>query len=209
MVDLTGKRVGARNRVSELRDRVSELHDRVSGVVALPYGKPAAGHFETVDRRIVRNAVTQPSGTLRLAYFRSEGAGQTVGNLRSVVAAAGTGTTLAKSGIYMLSTDTSTWTKVGETFSHATMWQSTGVRSPSLAASVTLDPRRLYAVATLWVGTGTAPALAGVTSTLGGALMGAADALSKWVTGQTDLPATIAAGSVVDGDGALAYVKGY
>ena len=161
-----------------------------------PYPTPGTNGTETVPRALLRatDQVQFVSGEIYLSYFRVD-SGLSVTQMGDYTGGTGAaGTTLAKKGLYRLNSDGSL-TRIA-TFSAGTLWNTPNVATGPHAfgeGAVLLNPATTYATADLFVGS-TPPKLIGIDGIA--SELGKGDVIAKKVTGQTDLPATIASGSL-------------
>jgi hypothetical protein len=154
----------------------------------------------TIPRRaIASNGVQTVNNIIRLTYFVSR-VGETVTQVRTLSGSqAAVGATLAKVGIY--SEDASgNLTLVGATANTTSLWGTvnTSYTTPLSSSFAKLRGVR-YAVGVLVVGTTTAPFLHGITLPVVASETAASPRMSGTYTA-SDLPSSIAAGSVVDGN---------
>lgn len=176
----------------------------------LPYGTArgaiSAPRMESLDRRIATTPVSLPSGTIVFTYWRPE-SGVAVGNFRNVVVTGSDDATFTKVGLYSIDAS-GNLTKIAETPSSTTSWNTASAgqsKSRTTNSTVTVSPINTYAVAHLFVGT-TPPLLAGI-KIANGTEAGTTDILGKILPGQSDLPAIVSSGSLVDGVGSLIYSR--
>lgn len=148
---------------------------------------------EVLPRHGVTTSAGLVSGTVHLGYLRARRTA-TVTQLRTGVDGTGSsGLTLARMGVYSVD-GSGDLTLAGQTASDTTLWNSTFTAyTKSLAASFQTTAGVAYAFAVLAVGTGM-PTLRGVQLSDYDAAY--APRLSGKLTGQSDLPASIPAGSV-------------
>jgi hypothetical protein len=182
-------------------------------------GPAITGAIETMSRDAIdpSSGAPQPStGTLGLTYFTADQT-LTVSNLTS--ASRGTaqaGATLARMALY--SVDASgNLTCIARTASDTTLWQTTntvytkaiadnGAATPNAITSVTLTSGQRYAFALLHVGATTTPAFAGKGGIAG--LAPLTPRRSGYVTGQTDIPASVTAATINGNTASGSYYYG-
>lgn len=155
--------------------------------------------FETMDRTWADMAVTTGSGNVKLSYFNAPYSFLCTG-CRSITSNTAAATvTLIRNGLYIVDFTTGALTLVAATANDPTQYTSIATSYPKLwTTPVQLVAGQRYAVAILFVGT-TAPTIGGRQPGGGfAAEMGLAPRLSGQQTGQSDLQATIAPGSIVD-----------
>jgi hypothetical protein len=152
----------------------------------------------TMPRYSVYYGVQPGTQNLRLTYITARRS-ETIGNVRTVCAGPGSSMTLNRIGIYSAAESDGSLTLVASTPSDTSMW-STGsntVYTKALSASFNKVRGSRYAVGVLSVATAT-PNLMGYVY-LPASEMAASTAeprITGFVSGQSDLPSTIAAGSI-------------
>jgi hypothetical protein len=152
----------------------------------------------TMDRReTVSAASTLSAGSLRLTYFTARKT-ETVANVRTITGTtAAAGATLCRVGVYSVAAN-GDLTLVASCASDTALWSATSTRyTKALSASFVKKRGQRYAVGCLVVGATTAPNVHGQSS-LHADEAGEAPRLCGVLTGQTDLPSSVAAGSVVN-----------
>lgn len=152
---------------------------------------------ETVPRLNVISNVGQGSQQLRLSYFSARRS-ETINNLRlatGTTAAAAT-PTLVRLGIYQ-DDGAGNLTLLGSTVNDTTLLAAASTSyTKALSAGVALSAAGRYAVGFLIVTAAALPTLAGVSAALPSAEWGQSPRLSGVVTAQSDLPSTVAVGSI-------------
>lgn len=158
---------------------------------------------ETFERLYATGNLQTGTGQLILTYFTARKT-ETINNVRTMTQSTGAGTpTLCKVGIYSVAAG-GDLTLVASTANDTTMWAGTfSGYTRALSSSWSKVAGQRYAFATLFVGT-TGPRLFGVSPALG-AEGGTAPRINGSVAGQSDLPASIAAGSVTNSQGFSVY----
>lgn len=163
-------------------------------------GNATLGEQWTVPNRTPGVALPKAaaSGTLLLAYFTARQAADVLTATVWVTTAQGATPTLGKMALF---TEASTGdiTNVAVTANDATMFDSTGAVSKAFTATYTLIPGQRYAFGVLAIGAGVGPTLvaAGGTGTDSeGLVLAATPRLAGVVTGQTDIPSSVATGSI-------------
>jgi hypothetical protein len=149
-------------------------------------------------RTIAQSTVSTGNGNLRLTYFVSR-IGETVTQVRTLSGTtAAVGTTLAKVGVY--SEDASgNLTLIGATANTTTLWATINTAyTTSLSSSFAKTRGVRYAVGTLVVGTTTSPTLQGITAPTVPVETSQQPRMSGLISGQTDLPSSITAASLLD-----------
>lgn len=177
------------------------------------YGNRAAGYAETMSRREANGSPALTSGTVYFTYFTSD-VTVTVGSMLAAARAGGApAPTLTRMGIYTVAPDgaltLAAWTVTSTTFfttgnnSYArALDTSTGLPSPY---QITRGTR--YAFAILQTGsTTTVPTGLGVAGIAGVTSLPPRSA--SLLTGQTDLPATVAAAGLATA-GSEFYIRAY
>lgn len=160
---------------------------------------------ETMSRFLARdNNVPLNSGAMALTYFTATKT-ETITKLITGVGNAGSGGTKSRMGVYAVNRATGALTSLLASTPAATTdrWNvsfqnpnSSGINNVgTLSSSWSKVAGTDYAIGLLFVGT-TAPNIIGGLLLAGGGDAGLAPRLSGLVTGQTDLPASVAAGSV-------------
>ncbi len=159
----------------------------------------------TIAREVSTSDAQITTGTLALTYFTARKT-ETIANVATITRGTAAATpTLCRIGIYEVDASDGL-TLVASTTNDTTMWASTFARySRGLQASFTKTAGKRYAVGVVYVGT-TGPRLSGCNP-----LIGAETAIAPRINGslasQTDLPPTIAAGSVTNSLGASLYTS--
>lgn len=150
----------------------------------------------TADRRFVDGAATMSTQTLRGSIFESRKT-ETYTKIRTRCSTIGGTPTLARVGIYTVAAN-GDLTRVAAAASDTAKLQSTNPEDWTLSSSYKLLAGKRYAIVALVVTSNTAPQLAAINPTTGGTIMAEAPRQSFSVAGQTDLPSSIAAGSLTD-----------
>jgi len=149
-------------------------------------------------RNIATNAATVGNTTLRLSYFTARKT-ETITTVLTTTGTVGTtsGATLARIGIYSVD-GSGNLTLVASTANDTTLWVSAATAyTKTLSASWSKVKGTRYALALLVVGGSTGLTFPG-TLTGSSAMLALAPRLSGLVASQTDLPSSIAVGSVTD-----------
>lgn len=160
----------------------------------------------TMRRKDVVSSASTGSGNLRLAYFTAK-KDRTITTTRTLVLSGGTAAgatpTLCRVGIFSVAAN-GDLTLIGSTPNDTALWAATNTRyTKALSASCAVIAGRRYAFGVLVVTGATAPTLAG-NSALVAAEAGESPRLGGLVSSQSDLPSSVAAGSVGD-TGQLVY----
>lgn len=166
------------------------------GNFALTVGLSYVSSGEEVLPRInAAGAATLVSGTIHLAYFTARKT-ETIGNLRSLASGTASATiTTAKMGVYSVAADGSL-TRVATTANDTALWGTTFTAfTKATTAPWAKVAGNRYAFAAIAVGS-TMPQIAAASINFADA--GLAPRIAAAVSGQSDLPATIAAGSIAD-----------
>lgn len=154
----------------------------------------------TMLRTVATGTSQQTAGVLRLSFFTARRDMPALTKLRSVCTTAGTGATLAKMGLYLVDAS-GNLTLIASCASDTALWTVANTRyEKTTAASYAIVAGQRLAFGVLQVG-GTAPTLAGRSmsgSTAAQTEFGLEPRLSATVSGLTDLPSSIAVGSLVD-----------
>lgn len=163
---------------------------------------PAGGEY-IFDRRMITTAAVAPStsGTLRLTYFRAA-VTETIGKIKLISGgtAAGATPTLARVGVYSEAAN-GDLTLVAAIASDTTLAASAGASyTRNLTAPWSKVRGQRYAVGVLFVTSAAMPTFPGIPGQAAGGLIGAEMATTpRWtasLAAQTDLPASIPAGSL-------------
>lgn len=157
--------------------------------------RPTSGQ-ETFSRHFAdSNTVAAASGTVKLVYFTAEEA-MTVASLKVVTGGtAATIPTLAKLGLYSVAGN-GDLTRIGITANDTALLTAANTEyTAALLASVAVTQGQRLAHAMIVTATGQ-PTMAGMVRAL--ALTGIGTRMYGQVSGQTDLPASISAGSVTN-----------
>jgi hypothetical protein len=155
------------------------------------------GESTLVRRMVSSSAVPTTNGTMRLTYFTARKT-ETVTQIRTISGAtAQVGATLCRVGIYSVD-GSGNLTLVGSIANDTTLWVAASTAyTRSLSASFTKTRGQRYAVAVLVVGSSTAPTMLGHLSLVTSEAV-VAPRLAGFAASQTDLPATVSVGSVLD-----------
>lgn len=152
----------------------------------------------TFDRRLAINFVTLTSGIVTMCYFTAQKS-ETVKSLGALsgTTAAGATPTLCKLGLYQADWTTGNLTLLASTANDTTLFAATDTNYTRAVTAPTPKVRgNRYAWAALVVTAAAAPTIIG-----GGSWATAltiAPRISGRLTGQTDLPASISAGSLTN-----------
>lgn len=158
---------------------------------------------ETVNRLLANTSANTSSGNLVLTYFTAR-KGETTANVRTLVGnGAAAGATLCRIGLYSVDGG-GALTLVASTANDTTLWSGTfGASTRAWTTPYTKVVGQQYALGLLFVGT-TGPKWYCALPVLG-TEMAMAPKICGTVTGQTDLPSSITAGSVGNSSGIAAY----
>jgi hypothetical protein len=143
------------------------------------------------------NAVTMTSQVLKLTYFTAYRT-ETINSLRTYTGAvaAGATPTTCKMGLYTVAGN-GDLTRVGITANDTTLFSVvTTAYTKAMTASVSVTAGTRYAIAVLVDSTQTMPQLAGALPSI--ALVSTSPRIYGQITGQTDIPSSISAGSVTN-----------
>lgn len=160
--------------------------------------------YQRVD--ITSSAATLASGSLRLSYFTAK-VQEMISQVRfySGTTAAGATPTLVRVGIYQVDESTGDLTLVGSTPNDTTLLAATQTQYvKALSAPFLKERGRRYAVGILVVTAAAMPTLAGQTTTPASEC--AISPRTVAYTAQTDLPASISAGSLTNGSSRIYFV---
>lgn len=157
----------------------------------------ASGESSLRRRDISSQTVSSPNGTVRLTYFTAQKT-ETINSIRTVSGStAQAGATLCRMGIYEEDPATGNLTLVGSTASDTTLWNATQTAfALALSAGFTKKAGTRYATAQIVVGSTTSPTLHGQNQLIGSEAA-QSPRLAGVLSGQTDLPGSISAGSIV------------
>ncbi|HUQ85068.1 MAG TPA: hypothetical protein VM077_01985 [Candidatus Limnocylindrales bacterium] len=165
----------------------------------------------TIRRRdIDTNGISQGSTTLRVAYFTA-GKTETITQVRFISGgtAAGATPTICRIGIWTADAAGALLSLVASTTNDTTLWAAAAtVYTKALTASFTKVVGQRYAVGTLVVSAAATPTTVG-TNGVGGlpaAEAGLSPRMSGTVAGQSNLPASVVAGSISDNASAVYVV---
>lgn len=186
---------------------------QVNGVALSRVSDPdaiAVGQSTMRRRNINSTGVASTNGYVRLSYFTAT-ASETITQLRlNTGSTAAAGATLARAGIYSVNASTGDLTLVASipddmgAGQAQTLWTTANAAyTRTLSASYGLVAGTRYAVGLIVTGTSTAPTFIGYSGSA--AENAIAPRISGFITGQTDLPATITAASLSD-TGVVSYV---
>lgn len=164
------------------------------------WGNGLAG-VETFDRGLMNNqGQVTTSGSMRLVYF-TPAASHTATTAITYVGStpAGATPTLCKVGFYTVD-EAGDLTLVASTANTTSMWSGGAATeyAVALSASYTFLAGQRYAAAVLVVTGATAPNLCGCSGPVTSVLGARAPRIQGTVTGQSDLPASVSAGSVTN-----------
>lgn len=157
---------------------------------------------ETMDRGFtgLGNGPSLSTGALRLTFFTppSSFVANTAVTATGGTAAAAT-PTLCKVGVYSVATN-GDLTLVASTANTPSLWASSSTKyETALSSAYTFVGGQRYAAAVLCVTGATAPnAFGTIISNGSSAVLGLSPRLSGFLSGQSDLPASISSGSVTD-----------
>ncbi len=175
---------------------ITDLAAKVAELNAFMANFRLASGVSSYPRREARTGVSMSSGTLRLSYFTADRA-FTAANITAYTTstAAAATPTLCRMGLYSVAGN-GDLTLVASHASDTALFNSTsGKFTKALTASYALTVGQLYAAAVLVVTGATVPLLLGNTITTGD-VFSAAPRTSAAVNSQTDLPSSIAVGSL-------------
>jgi hypothetical protein len=149
----------------------------------------------TMPRRMVSSQLAgSGNGNLRLTYFTARKT-ETITQVRTITGStAGVGPTLCRIGVYSVAGN-GDLTLIASTANDTALWIGNGAYTKSFSASFSKVRGTRYALATLVVGTSTAPSYTGCVS-LVSTEAGIDPRISGFVASQTDLPASVSAGSI-------------
>jgi len=149
----------------------------------------------TMPRRMVSSQLAgSGNGNLRLTYFTARKT-ETITQVRTITGStAGVGPTLCRIGVYSVAGN-GDLTLIASTANDTALWIGNGAYTKSFSASFSKVRGTRYALATLVVGTSTAPTYTGCVS-LVSTEAGIDPRISGFVASQTDLPASVSAGSI-------------
>lgn len=161
---------------------------------------------ESMDRRVAVGSATMSSGFLRICYFEARKT-ETITQIRSYTGgtAAGATPTLCRKVIFSVDANGGLTAVLASTTNDTTLWAAANTGyTRSLSSSWSKVAGTRYAAAALCVTAATAPALVG--SSHGAAIAGVAPRIAGLVQGQSDIPSSVASGSVGD-SGAVPYFE--
>jgi hypothetical protein len=156
----------------------------------------------TMPRLNASGNVTMPNGNFRVAFFTARKT-ETVTQVRTVTNSQGqVGATLLRIGVYSVDASDNL-TLIASTAHDATLWAAASTAyTKALSASFSKVRGTRYAIGAIEVGTSQAANLIGDIS-LSGAETAVLPHICAVMTGQTDLPASVAVGSLVASGTAL------
>lgn len=166
-----------------------------------------SGESTLFRRMVTSQSVATTSQTLRLTYFTARKT-ESIGNVRIISGSTAAGATpsLIRVGIYTVD-GSGNLTLVASTANDTSLLASGTTEYPkALQASFTKTRGQRYAVGVLVVTAATAPTLTGGGNLIPSAAAGRAPRLGGSVTGQSDLPSSVSAGSIND-NAHQAYVE--
>lgn len=171
-------------------------------------GPAAPGTFTDREQTMVQHAafssVSPTSGTMDFAYFTARASGPRT-NLRQYTSTSGaSGLTLAKLGLYSVAAN-GDLTLIAATGNETGLFGSSGTAySPAMLTSPTLVAGERYAIGSLFIGTtmGNRVGMAFPSSAIPAAF-GPVNRPTARLSGQTDLPASVAYGSLVNTTGVI------
>lgn len=173
----------------------------IGGLYALPafvdFNDRLAVGESTTDRDGPFTGLTMTSGTIRLAYFTARRS-ETCTRIRAQVGATGAGATptLCKLGAYLVASN-GDLSLIGATANNTALFNTSGaVVDEATAASYDKIAGQRYAVAAICVSGATMPTLVGISSGLHGSELAQSPRRTGLLSGQTDLPSSISAGSI-------------
>ena len=149
----------------------------------------------TRPRGLSTAGVSTGTGNLRLTFFTAAKT-ETINSIRTVCTTLGTSATLQRIGVYSID-GSGNLTLIASTASDTSLWIAAASYTKALSASFSKVRGTRYAVGILYVGGGTAPSLSGLLPT-NATEDGQPPRLSGFLTSQTDLPATVAVGNILD-----------
>lgn len=174
-----------------------ESHGELGPITESAVAGLTTGESTMRRREITSTGATQTAGSLRLSYFTAEKT-ELINTVRTMSGStAAVASTLCRIGVYTVATN-GDLTLVASTANDTALWSATSTSyGKTFTSSFTKRKKQRYAVGTLVVGATTAPNLMGQSQLL------AAEAaqpprLCGSVSGQTDLPSTVAFASVSD-----------
>lgn len=178
------------------------------------YGYELTGGMGTMfQRQSGGNSFSSTSSQeLMLAYFRAPSS-ITVNTVRYGLTVASSGTTLSRFGIYSITASTGALVSLlgscaNDTGIFTGTTSNSAFRTKALSAGVALTKDTWYAFAALNVHSGSpAQVWSHVTASPGAVLMLNAPVICAKATGQTDLPASLAAGSLVSSSGIRVFAE--
>lgn len=153
----------------------------------------------TLPRNISIGNVTMTSGFLRLAYFTARKS-ETINNVRigTTGTAAGATPTLVRVGLYTVD-GSGNLTLVASTANDTTLLAATNTAyTKALSAGYAKVAGVRYAVGVLVVTAAAAPTIMGLASSGATSEFGLTPRVTGSVSGQTDLPSSVAVGSIAD-----------
>ena len=182
-----------------LRIKAGTPSSDTDGALVDPTLGLSSGEGSIPRMNVTTSSVATTSGTMRLTYFTARKS-ETVGNVRvdSGATAAGATPTLCRVGVYEEDPTTGDLTLVGSTANDTALFAAASTQyTKALSATFAKVAGRRYAIGVLVVTGATAPTFLGsLSSTALNLELAAAPRLGALVTGQTDLPSSVVAGSL-------------
>lgn len=153
----------------------------------------------TQDRRYCSGSATMTSQSLRLSYFVARKT-QLVSQIRTLTTttAAGATPTVARVGLYSVASDGGITLLSGSTNDTAMWAVAATAYTKTLGAAQQVTAGAYYAVGVLCVTGATAPTALALTTNVPSSEYAVAPRLAGVVTSQSDLPASVAVGSISD-----------
>lgn len=168
---------------------------------------PQAGSLSTCPRALMKDTVSTGTGILRLSFFQANRSVTYPGiRVRTSSTAAAATPTLCRMGVWSVASNGDLAALVASTPNDTALFSAINTAyAKTFSAPLNLTQGFRYAAGVLVVTAGAAPTMAGV-SLPNAAEAGLDERDCANVTGQADLPATVAAASLADTTNHVAFI---
>lgn len=170
----------------------------IGGQLSLPDADDVAVGAQTVQRALAMSSISMTSGTLRLSYFTAPRSEQwTQVRMGSTGTAAAATPTLIRFGLYIVDATSGDLALAASTPNDTALFAAINTSySRSLTAPINAVAGQRYAFGSLVVSAAAVPSVSGSAPLLAATETAIAPRLCGFITSLTDLPASIAAGSI-------------